>query len=94
MKTEQMVLFADLLPNGCGGFTVAPRKPSGEVNTAQAAKILGVSRTQMFYLRDNPIAGKILKWRFTTPGCGRGKNIRWDTSSLLEYLEASRSWGK
>lgn len=95
VSSPQLLLFADVLPNGSGGFTVRPHKPEEEVSTAQAAKILGVSRAQMFYLRDNPVASKILQWRFTTPGNGgSGKKIRWKSASLIAYLEASRSWGK
>lgn len=91
---QQMLLFAQVLPNGNGGFTVTPGKPTEEVSTSQAAKLLGVSRAQMFYLREDPVASKILQWRFTTPGGGSGKKIRWNSASLIAYLEASRSWGK
>lgn len=92
--TQQLPLFADWTPNGNGGFVAVPRKPMEEVSTSQAAKLLGVSRAQMFYLREDPVASKILEWRFTTPGSGPGKKIRWKSASLIAYLEASKSWGK
>ena len=70
----QLLLFADVVPNGNGGFIVQPRKPLGpEITTKQAARILGVCRAQMWYLRNcHPQAQKILKWRFTSEKAVRG----------------------
>src|SRR5690242_965913 len=36
-------LFADVLPNGSGGFIIAPRKPTREITSVQAAKMLNLS---------------------------------------------------
>jgi hypothetical protein len=86
MTDPQLLLFADVVPNGNGGFVVQPRKPLGpEITTKQAARILGVCRAQMWYLRNcHPQAQKILKWRFTSEKAGK---ILWDAASVQRYRE-------
>ena len=86
----QLLLFADVVPNGNGGFIVQPRKPLGpEITTKQAARILGVCRAQMWYLRNcHPQAQKILKWRFTSE---KGGKILWDTDSVQRFREMTLS---
>lgn len=84
----QLLLFADVLPNGQGGFTVRPVKPQQEIRTVDAAKLLGVSRAQMWYLRNQPLGQRILRWRFISEKKGK---ILWDLDSVLAYKEATRS---
>ena len=81
-------LAADILPNGRGGFIVQPRKPLDEIGTIEAARRLGVSRTTMWELRNDPIASKILKWRFTTPS---QRIVLFTTESVLAYLEYTKT---
>lgn len=88
VSSPQLLLFADVLPNGQGGFTVRPLKPQQEIGTAAAAKLLGVCRAQMWYLRNQPMGQKILKWRFTSEKKGK---ILWDLESVIAYKEATKS---
>lgn len=82
---DQLLLFADVLPDGAGGFVVKPRKPMVEITTRQAASILGVCRAQMWYLRNcHPQAQRILKWRFTSE---KGGKLVWDLESVQQYRE-------
>lgn len=83
----QIPVLASVLPDGNGGFIVKPQKPAAEITTEQARKILGVCRAQMWYLRNQPMGQKILKWRFTSEK--RGK-ILWDAASVLAYKEATK----
>jgi len=87
-KPATIPVMADILPNGDGSFVVKPRKPEGEITTVQAAKILGVCRAQMWYLRNQPLGQRILKWRFISEK--RGK-ILWDAASVVAYREATKS---
>jgi len=84
----QLLLFADLLPNGNGGFTVRPRKPLQEIGTIDAARMLGVSRTTLWELRNDEAASKVLKWRFTTPS---QRIVKFETASVLAYLEYTKT---
>jgi hypothetical protein len=89
-KPQQILLFADWMPNPSGsGYTVTPRKSVvQEVGTLEAAKLLGVCRATMWELRNDPVAGKILKWRFTTPS---QRKVKFTTESLLAYLEYTKT---
>lgn len=87
----QLLLWADILPNGNGGFTVVPQKPVQtvqEIGTTRAAQLLGVCRAQMWYIRNQPLGQKLLKWRFTSEGKGK---IAWELPSVLAYKEATKS---
>ncbi len=84
----QLLLFARMLPNGAGGYTVTPSKPLHEVGTVEAARILGVSRATMWELRNDAVAGKILQWRFTTP---HQRKVKFTTESLLAYLDYTKT---
>lgn len=86
--TPQLLLFADVLPNGSGGFTVRPRKPLQEIGTTEAAHMLGVCRSTMWELRNDATAGKYLKWRFTTPS---QRKVLFELDSVVAYLEYTRS---
>lgn len=86
--TPQLLLFADVTPNGVGGFTVRPLKPTQEIGTAAAARLLGVCRAQMWYLRNQPLGQKILKWRFISEKKGK---ILWELESVIAYKEATKS---
>ena len=87
MKKE-MLLRATVVPNGSGGFVVQPGKPLQEAGTIEAARMLGVSRTTMWELRHDPVAGKMLKWRFTSP---HRRVVKFTTESLLSYLEFTKT---
>ncbi len=67
MASPQLLLFADILPNGHGGYTITPRKPVEELSPRHAAKFLGISRSSIYRLLDlgllehtRPTRGKIL----------------------------------
>jgi len=96
-----------ITPRGDGSFIVAPGKPVvgvEECTSKRAAKILGLPLSTLHDLRNDPVASKILRWRFRTPpsetktGEGatttRGGRLAWEVPSLLAYLAASREWGK
>ena len=86
----QILLFADVLPNGSGGLTVVPRKSlPREVSTEEAAELLGVCRTTMYALRNDPRAMKTLRWRFTTPS---KRIVLYELESVLAYREATKQW--
>lgn len=84
-----MLFSSDITPNGIGGFTVTPRKVVGEeIGTRQAAKILGVCRAQMWYLRNQRLGQQILKWRFISEKKGK---ILWELASVIAYKEATKA---
>jgi hypothetical protein len=88
-KPEQILLFADWMPNPSGGYTVTPKKVvAQEIGTRQAAALLGVCRSTMWELRNDPVAGKILKWRFTTPA---QRKVKFTIESVLAYLNYTRT---
>jgi hypothetical protein len=82
-----MLLFADVVSNGNGGFTVTPRKPLHEIDSRQAAKILGVSRAHMANIVNHPMGQKILRWRWISEK--HGKRL-FEYESVLEYREATK----
>lgn len=84
----QIPVLASVLPDGNGGFIVKPQKPTTEITTEQARRILGVCRAQMWYLRNQKMGQKILKWRFTSEKKGK---ILWDAASVLAYKEATKA---
>lgn len=77
----------EIIPNGLGAFTLSPKKPELEIGTRKAAKMLGISRSQMNALADDAVAMRILRWRWTTPR--QGKRL-WDSQSVAAYKEATR----
>ncbi len=81
------MLFAQVLPNGNGGYTVIPKKPLREVSAAGAARILGCSRAHVANLVNHPAASSILRWRWTSEK--HGKRL-FDLDSVLEYRAATR----
>lgn len=84
----------DVVPLGDGTWKVIPRKPVAEVeeiSTLQAAKILNLGITATKALRDSALGAKILRWRFSTPGC---TVLKWERASVLEFKEATRQLGK
>ncbi len=48
----QLLLFADVLPNGNGGWTITSRKPVESVSPKHAAKFLEISRSGIYRLID------------------------------------------
>ena len=83
----QMVLWADVVPNGNGGFTVVPRKPLREIDSAQAAQILGIHRSSLSHIVNQPRAQEILRWRWSSEK--RGKRL-FEYESVIEYREATK----
>lgn len=77
-----MMLFADVVPNGSGGFAVIPRKPLQEVTAKEAARILGVAHSHMSNIVNMPKAQKILVWRWSSEA--QGKRL-FDLQSVLAY---------
>lgn len=82
---NQMMLFADVTPNGSGGFVVTPRKPSCEISSAAAAKLLCVSRSNLCLIVNQPLGQKHLVWRWLTER--KGKRM-FDLESVLRYRQA------
>lgn len=80
-------LFADVLPNGSGGFIIAPRKPTREISSMQAAKMLNLSRSTLGNIVNFKRAHQILRWRWTSEKMG--KRI-FELESVLRYREATR----
>jgi hypothetical protein len=78
----QMLLFADIVPNGSGGFVITPRKPVQEITSKEAARILGVAHSHMSNIVNMPKAQKILIWRWTSEA--HGKRL-FDLQSVLAY---------
>ena len=76
-----------MLPSGDGGFVIKPGKPVGECPSRQAAAILGISRSSLSPLVNQPLAAKIIRWRWTSPR--QGKRM-FDMGSLQRYREATR----
>lgn len=83
---QQLLLFATLTPNGNGGWTIVPRKPVAECGPSEAAQMLGVCRSTLSNLLDQPQAQKLIRWRWLTEA--QGKRV-YDTQSLLAYREAT-----
>lgn len=87
-QADQLLLFATVVPDGAGGYRIHPGKPRREMTTREAAKVLGVARSTMWELRNHPEAGKILKWRFTTPARRR---VLFETDSVFAYLRFTQT---
>ena len=88
---HDVIAQAQVLARGDGAFRIIPRRPTSrpaEVTTKQACEMLGVSRATMWALRNHPIAGKILVWRFTSP-CKR--KVMFTAASVLNYLAYTNS---
>lgn len=83
---SQILLFADLVPNACGGFAVVPRKPSQEISSREAARMLNVARSTLSDIINTEKGQKHLRWRWTT--AKKGKRV-FELASVLEYREAS-----
>lgn len=83
----QMLLFATVEPNGRGGFTVTPRKPLHEIDSKQAARILGMSVRNLANVVNMPKGQKLLRWRWISEK--QGKRL-FEYESVLEYREATK----
>lgn len=83
----QMLLFADVVSNGNGGFTVTPKKPLMEIEARQVAKILGLSQRQVANIVNHPEGGRILRWRWSSEK--QGKRL-FEYESVMEYREATK----
>jgi hypothetical protein len=81
------MLFADVIPNGHGGFTVVPKKPSIEISSKQAAKILNMARSSLSNLLNQPKAMEIIKWRWLSEK--KGKRV-FELESVIAYREATK----
>lgn len=78
-----------ITPRGDGTFIVSPGKPSArEIPTREAARILGVCRAQIWYIRNQTLGRKLLRWRFTSELKGK---ILWELDSVIAYRDATRS---
>lgn len=78
----QMMLFADIVPNGHGGFNVIPRKPVQEISSKEAARIIGISPSHLSNVINMPKAQKILRWRYVSE---LGRKRLFDLQSVLAY---------
>lgn len=85
----QLLLFADLIADGIGGFRLKPRPPQREVSTAEAARMLGVAERTLLDLRNTALGERTLRWR---PKSDRpGSWLLWETDSLRAYIAATRN---
>jgi hypothetical protein len=84
---QQTLLFADVARQGDGRFLVTARKPASEVSTAEAARLLGVCRATMWYIRNTALGQQHLRWRFITSKKGK---ILWETDSVIAYRAATQ----
>jgi hypothetical protein len=85
---DQMLMFAEVLPNGSGGFTIVPKKPVAEISSAQAARMLQVCRTSLSNIVNQPLGQKHLRWRWTSER--KGKRV-FELESVLAYKEALKA---
>lgn len=83
----QIMLFADVLPNGHGGFTITPRRPSQEITSKQAAKMLNLSRATLSNILNQPEAQRMLRWRWISER--KGKRV-FELESVIQYREATK----
>ncbi|MDB6111408.1 MAG: hypothetical protein JWR69_3158 [Pedosphaera sp.] len=81
------ILFADVLPNGSGGFVIAPKRPTREISSQQTAKMLNISRSTLSNILNEPKAYRILRWRWISGKMG--KRV-FELESVLQYRKASR----
>lgn len=84
---DQLLMFAEVLPNGNGGFTIVPKKPVSEISSSQAAKMLQVCRTSLSNIVNQRLGQKHLRWRWTSEK--KGKRV-FELESVLAYMEALR----
>lgn len=100
-KRGTMILVADVIPNGGGQYIVTPRPPKGIqvgadgltqwIPTEVARKILGLGRAMMWYVRQEELGKKHLRWRFISQS---KRKILWDVESLFAYKAALQEIGK
>jgi hypothetical protein len=83
---SQTMLFADVFQNG-NGFTIVPRKPTTEIDSNQAATVLGCARSTLNTLINSQKGQKYLRWRWMTER--KGKRL-FELDSVLAYREALR----
>lgn len=76
------LLFADLVPNGSGGFTVVPRKPTAEIESREVARMLKVARSTLSTILNTAKGQKHLRWRWLTDK--QGKRV-FEAASVADY---------
>jgi hypothetical protein len=84
---SQILLFADVVSNGIGGFNVIPRKPVMEISSRQAAQMLGVCRQSLTLIINTELGQKHLRWRWLTDK--KGKRMV-ELESVIAYREATK----
>jgi len=83
----QILMFADVVADGTGGYRLRPCRPTQEITTREAAAMLSFSPRSMSLVIETPLGQKHLRWRWLTDR--KGKRV-WDRQSVLEYREATR----
>lgn len=83
----QIMLFADVVSNGVGGFNVIPRKPLKEIDSKTAAQLLNVCRGSLTLIVNSQLGQKHLRWRWLTEK--KGKRM-FEFESVLAYREATK----
>lgn len=83
----QIMLFADLVPNGAGGFNVIPKKPASEIDSQTTAKMLNVCRSSLSLIVNSKLGQKHLRWRWLTDK--KGKRV-FDLDSVIAYRDATK----
>jgi hypothetical protein len=81
----QTLLTATVTSDGAGGFRVVPAKPVQEIGSAEAARLLSMSRGSLSLTVDTALGQKHLRWRWLTPK--KGKRL-FELASVVEYREA------
>ena len=84
----QILLFADVVSNGVGGFNVIPRKPLHEISSKKAAELLNVCRGSLSLIVESKLGQKHLRWRWLTEK--RGKRV-FEFESVIEYRDATKA---
>jgi hypothetical protein len=76
------------IPQGDGSVLVKPGKPVQEVGSREAAQLLGIARSYLCPLLDQPLASKLIKWRWLNPD-KKGKRL-FNVASLHAYRKATQ----
>lgn len=84
---QQTMLFADFVSNGSGGFTVVPKKPAMEIDSNEAARVIGCARSTLNTMINSRKGQMHLKWRWMTER--KGKRL-FELESVIAYRNAMR----
>lgn len=81
------MLFANVVPNGSGGFAIVPQKPTEEIDSRQVGLLLNCARATLSNIVNSTQGQKYLRWRWLTEK--QGKRV-FELDSVIAYREASK----